>query len=187
MIFGYERVSSKEQNLGRQREGLLKYGVAEENIFSEKISGKNLDRPELQKLLSVIRKDDKVVVLSMDRLGRNCRDLVNLIEEINEKGVGLHFITEGIDTSSEIGKVLLIVIAAFAEMERKNIKERQRQGIELAKQEGRMTGRPKCRIEEKEFCIVAEKYRKQMITATEAAKILGISRATFYRRIEQFE
>lgn len=181
----YIRVSTSEQNPARQREMILSYGIPEERIYCEKLSGKNMERPELKRMLGALRVNDTVVVASLDRLGRNTRDLLNLIEEFNKKQVRFVSLKENIDTSTPTGKFFLTIMAAIAEMEYTTIRERQMAGIELAKQEGRMNGRP--RVKEDSFETHYQQYKRGQITITQAAKLSNISRATFYRRMKEYE
>ena len=187
MVYGYERVSTTEQNLGRQRERLLQAGVEAEHIFSDKISGKDMNRPNLKNLLSHLREGDELVVLSLDRLGRNSRDIITLVDNLRSKRIKLRLLDMDIDSDSPVGKLIIAIMAELAEVERLNILEHQRQGIELAKAEGRKNGRPRKELDEKEFNRIYEKYLRNEISVTDAAKLLCISRATFYRRVEEFE
>ena len=187
MKYGYERVSTTEQNLGRQRERLLQAGVEDKNIFSDKLSGKDMNRPSLQKLLMCLREGDELVVLSLDRLGRNSKEIIVLIDELHSKGIKLRLLDMDIDDDSPVGRLVLVLMSQLAEIERINIKERQRQGIELAKAEGRKNGRPRKELDEKEFDRIYSKYIREEVSVTDAAKLLGVSRATFYRRVEEFE
>lgn len=187
MKYGYERVSTTEQNLGRQRERLLQAGVEAEHIFSDKISGKDMNRPNLKNLLSHLREGDELVVLSLDRLGRNSKDIITLVDNLRSKGIKLRLLDMDIDSDSPVGKLIIAIMAELAEVERLNILERQRQGLELAKAEGRKNGRPRKELDEKEFNRIYEKYLRNEISVTDAAKLLCISRATFYRRVEEFE
>jgi DNA invertase Pin-like site-specific DNA recombinase len=181
----YIRVSTSEQNPARQKEMIMNYGIPEERIYCEKISGKNMDRPVLKKMLGALRANDTVVVASLDRLGRNTRDLLNLIEEFNKKKVRFVSLKENIDTSTPTGKFFLTIMAAIAEMEYTTIRERQMAGIELAKQEGRINGRP--RVKEDNFETHYQQYKRGQITVTQAAKLSNISKATFYRRMKEYE
>ena len=181
----YIRVSTAEQNPAWQKEVILKYGIPEERIYSDKLSGKDMQRPELKRMLSSLRYGDTVVVASLDRLGRKTRDLLNLIEEFNKKGVRFVSLKENIDTNTPIGKFFLTVMAVIAEMEYATIQERQQAGILLAKQEGRMNGRP--RVGEDNFEAHYLQYRKGQITVSQGAKLSNISRATFYRRLKEYE
>ncbi len=187
MVYGYERVSTTEQNLGRQRERLLQAGVEDKNIFSDKLSGKDMNRPSLQKLLMCLREGDELVVLSLDRLGRNSKDIITLVDNLRTKGIKLRLLDMDIDSDSPVGKLIIAIMSELAEMERMNLRERQAQGIKLAKEEGRKNGRPRKELDEKEFNRIYQKYIRDEVSVTDASKLLCISRATFYRRVEEFE
>ena len=126
MVYGYERVSTTEQNLGRQRERLLQAGVEAEHIFSDKISGKDMNRPNLKNLLSHLREGDELVVLSLDRLGRNSRDIITLVDNLRSKRIKLRLLDMDIDSDSPVGKLIIAIMAELAEVERLNILEHQR-------------------------------------------------------------
>lgn len=138
--FGYRRVSSITQNLGRQLQG-----VELDRIFEDKLSGKDTNRPQLQLLLSFIEKGDAVYVHSLDRLGRNYSDLIKLVNEIINKGASLHFMKEKINLhpgkSDPFAELQITLFSAFAQFERALIKERQEEGIALAKRERKYKGR----------------------------------------------
>lgn len=143
---GYARVSSKEQNLDRQLEALQ--GVSVTRVFSDKASGQNADRPQLKAMLDYIRDGDIVVVTELDRLGRNNKDLTDIINEIQQKGATLEALNlpsmSGIQDENLRRLINNLVVELYkyqAESERKRIKERQAQGIELAKKKGRYRGR----------------------------------------------
>lgn len=142
---GYARVSTRDQNLERQLTTLSQAGV--DKIFQEKISGKDTQRPQLQAMLRYIRDDDEVVVLSLDRLGRNSKDLTDIIEQIRQTGATLNVLNlpsfAGIEDDNLRNLITNIIVELYkymAQEERETIKERQRQGIELAKQQGRYKG-----------------------------------------------
>lgn len=143
---GYARVSSKEQNLDRQLEALQ--GVSVTRVFSDKASGQNADRPQLKAMLDYIRDGDIVVVTELDRLGRNNKDLTDIMNEIQQKGATLEALNlpsmSGIQDENLRRLINNLVVELYkyqAESERKRIKERQAQGIELAKKKGRYAGR----------------------------------------------
>lgn len=183
MKVGYVRISTKEQNTARQDVLMEKLGV--EKVYTDKISGKNTDRPELQKMMDYVREDDCVIVESISRFARNTKDLLNLTESLNNKQVKFISKKENIDTSTPAGKFMLTVFAACAEMEREYILERQAEGIAIAKAEGRYNGRPPKTLSEFEDFYLDWKSKK--VTASEAARQLNISRSTFYRRVRQIE
>ena len=141
MIFGYIRVSKDEQNFDLQTDALKKAGC--EEIFKEKISGASKNRPEFEKLLSYLRKDDVVVVWRIDRLGRTTLELIKLMVEFREIGVEFRSLTEGIDTTTPMGRVWFMLSAVFAENEREIIRERSKAGLDAARARGKVGGRPK--------------------------------------------
>ena len=141
MKLGYIRVSTVEQNEERQTRALLEKGVEKENLFIDKQSGKNAERAQLKALLAFCRKGDVVITESISRIARNTKDLLTIIEQLTNKGVDFISLKESIDTSTPQGKFMLTVFGALAELERENILERQREGIEIAKSEGKYKGR----------------------------------------------
>ena len=156
-----------------------------EKVFTDKISGKNKERPELQKMMEFIREGDSLTVESISRFARNTRDLLDLTATLNAKGVQFISKKESIDTSTPAGKFMLAVFGALAELERENILERQAEGIAIAKAEGRMTGRPKKAVDTFESAYLDVKEGK--LSAAKAAKQIGISRSTWYRKAKQYE
>lgn len=181
MKIGYVRVSTLEQNTMRQEVMMAKLGVTE--LFIDKISGKNTDRPELKRLLSFVRKGDTVIVESISRFARNTKDLLALIEILKSKDVEFISEKEKIDTITPTGKFMLTVFGAVAELERDYILQRQREGIEVAKQEGKYKGRKK--IERTDLNSILTKVTNGEMTATKAMKLLKISKSTFYRRLNE--
>lgn len=179
MRVGYIRVSTIEQNTIRQEKLMAELMV--EEIFIDKISGKNMDRPELKRMLDFIRKGDSVIVESISRFARNTRDLLDLIDFLTKKEVSFISLKENIDTTTPTGKFMLTIFAAVAELEREYILQRQREGIAIAKQQGKYHGRKPSALPN--LSPVMAKYQSGTITATKASKLLGISRSTFYRRI----
>ena len=139
MKIGYIRVSTQEQNTIRQEVMMEQLGV--EELYIDKASGKNTDRPQLKKMMEYVRRGDTVIVESISRFARNTRDLLELIEQLTAKGVEFISKKEAIDTSTPTGKFMLTVFGAVAELEREYILQRQREGIEIAKQQGKYKGR----------------------------------------------
>lgn len=193
--FGYVRVSSKDQNEGRQMETMKKEGISERDIFVDKASGKNFDRPKYQLLKQMIREGDTVVFDSITRMGRNMNDTMKEYEWFVENGVQLRFIKEPmINTSNEqddimkqaIQKIILTLLAAFAEKEREEIKTRQAEGIAVAKAQGKHLGRPRAEIT-KGFIEVYKVWKSGGITAVEAMKKLDMAKPTFYRLVKRYE
>ena len=139
MKIGYIRVSTQEQNTLRQEVMMEQLGV--EELYIDKASGKNTDRPELKKMMAYVRRGDTVIVESISRFARNTRDLLNLMEQLSAKGVEFVSKKEAIDTTTPTGKFMLTVFGAVAELEREYILQRQREGIEIAKRQGKYKGR----------------------------------------------
>ena len=181
MRLGYIRVSTEEQNTIRQEVLMETLGV--EQIYIDKSSGKNRNRPKLNELLQFARKGDCVIVESISRFARNTRDLLELIEILDKKGVSFVSKKEAIDTTTPTGKFMLTVFGAVAELEREYLLQRQKEGIAVAKQQGKYKGRKKIDTPE-QFEKVVAKWRKGEITATKAMEILGMKRNTFYRRVK---
>jgi len=153
-----------------------------DEIYIDKASGKNTDRPELKKMLSYVRRGDIVIVESISRFARNTKDLLELIEILSEKEVSFVSKKEAIDTNTPTGKFMLAVFGAVAELEREYILQRQREGVEIAKQQGKYKGRK--RIESPDFDLVVAKWRTGEITAVKAIETLHMSKNTFYRRVK---
>ena len=179
MRIGYVRVSTPEQNTLRQEILLEELGV--EIIFVDKASGKNTNRSELNKMLEYVRSGDTLVVESISRFARNAKDFLGLLTILSEKDVTFISKKEAIDTTSAAGKFMITVFAAVAELEHEYILERQREGIEIAKAQGKYKGRrPK---EYPDFEKMLEKCRRGEITASAAMKKLGMSKTTWYRKV----
>lgn len=184
MRFGYIRVSTQEQNLDRQKALMDSLNVDE--VFEEKASGKNADRPELKKLLAKVRRGDVVSIESYSRLARNTKDLLEIVDRFNKNGVTLISKKENLDTSTATGKLMLTFFAGLAEFERELTLERQREGIACAKAAGKYKGRPKDDLPG-DFRDVMEKWLSEKITAVQAMKILGMTKNTFYRRAKEYK
>lgn len=184
MIFGYARVSTKHQSLDMQLDELNRYGCDE--IATEKESGAKKDRKELQLLLGKLRKGDTLVVFKLDRLGRTMHQLVNLLQEFNEKGINFVSIKDGIDTSTTMGKFLFHIFGAMAEMEREIITERVVSGVAAAKARGREGGRRKAHTKQ-QIESMMELIEMGNKTKVEICEIFNVSRATLYRYIKEHE
>ncbi len=179
MKIGYIRVSTQEQNTIRQEVMMNDLGVDE--IYIDRMSGKNTDRPELKKMMGYVRRGDTVIVESISRFARNTRDLLELVEKLTAKGVEFISRKEAIDTTTPTGKFMLTVFGAVAELEREYILQRQQEGIEIAKRQGKYTGRKPIKCPE--LNEVIKEWQAGKLTAVTASKKLGISRATFYRKV----
>ena len=178
MKIGYIRVSTQEQNTIRQEVLMKSLGVDE--IYIDRMSGKNANRPELQKMMEYVRKGDTVIVESISRFARNTRDLLELVEKLTAKGVEFVSKKEAIDTTTPTGKFMLTVFGAVAELEREYILQRQREGIAIAKEQGKYKGRKPIEAPELEQTIA--KWKSGAITAAEAMRTLHMTKTTFYRK-----
>lgn len=182
MRLAYIRVSTIEQNEQRQIEAMSKYNI--EKWFTEKVSAKDTNRPKLQELLDFAREGDIIHIHDFSRLARSTRDLLDIVEQLNAKGVHLISNKENIDTSTPTGKLMLTMIGAINEFERVNLLERQREGIAIAKREGKYKGGKKKTVNNFEEHYV--RYMAREITKSELARILGVSRPTLDRLIAEF-
>ena len=183
MKIGYVRVSTQEQNTARQEVLMEAMGVDE--VYIDRVSGKNMERPELKSMLEFVRQGDTVIVESISRFARNTKDLLELVEQLTGKGVGFISQKEAIDTATPAGKFMLTVFAAVAELERDYLLQRQREGIAQAKEQGKYKGRKPKEIPE--FDRFIEKWRKGEVTAAAAMKKLGVSKSTFYRKVHKMQ
>lgn len=179
-IIGYKRVSSVGQNDERQLDG-----IDIDELFTDKASGKDTNRPELQNALRFARKGDVFVVHSMDRLARNIVDLRNTVQELNGKGVTVRFVKENLEFTGEdspMSNLLLNMLGAVAEFERSMIKERQREGIAIAKAKGKYKGR-KPSLTPVQVDEVVE-LKASGVSIAEIARRYGVSRPSIYRALE---
>lgn len=184
MRVGYVRCSTAEQNEARQMKMMEDQKV--EKVFVDKASGKNVDRKDFKAMMAFVREGDTVIVESISRIARNTRDLLSIISELTDKGVEFVSLKENIDTTTPHGRFMLTVFGALAELERESILERQREGIEIAKTEGKYKGRKPVAIDEAKFRAVCARWRAGEITATAAMKELDLKSNTFYRRVREF-
>lgn len=185
MKVAYVRVSTVEQNEERQIEGLKKHGI--DKWYIEKISGKNADRPELQKMLSELRPGDVVHVHDFSRLARSTKDLLDIVENLNGRNIHVVSNKENIDTNTNSGKLMLTMFAAIYEFERTNMLERQAEGIEIAKREGayKNCGRKKKEAPEG-FEDLLKQYVDGEISKVQLAVMLNISRPTLNRILKEY-
>ena len=181
----YVRVSTVEQNETRQVEALEKHGI--DKWFTEKVSAKDANRPQLQAMIDYVREGDIVYIHDFSRLARSTKDLLDIVETLEKKGVALVSNKESLDTGTPTGKLMLTVIAAIYEFERANMLERQREGIEIAKREKKFKGRKPVNIDIKsdEFMKLHEKYTQRKITKVEMAQELNISRPTLDKLLKE--
>ena len=180
MNIGYIRISTADQNTARQEVLMQELGV--DQVYIDRTSGKNTDRPELKRMMSFVRSGDTVIVESISRFARNTRDLLDLVEQLTVKQVEFVSKKEAIDTTTPSGKFMLTIFGAVAELEREYILQRQREGIAAAKAAGIYKGRKP--IEHPEFDGVVRQWREGRITAMEAMKRLNMKPSTFYRKVK---
>ncbi len=183
MNIAYVRVSTIEQNEARQLEGLKKYNI--EKWFTEKISGKDINRPELKNLLDFVREGDTVYVHDFSRLARSTKDLLDIVDHLNNKKVHLVSSKENLDSSTPTGKLMLTMIAAINEFERTNLLERQREGIAEAKKKGVYKGRKAVSIPDTMWNDLYGQYMSRQLTKKDFAKRLDISRPTLDKLLKQ--
>ena len=182
---GYIRVSTEHQETARQEAIMKQYQV--ERIFAEKMSGKNADRPELKAMLEYVRDGDTLYVESISRLGRSTRDLLNIIDVLQKKGVTLVSSKENIDTNTPQGRFVLSIFAALSELEREQTLQRQREGIAIAKAQGKYKGREPLPIDWEKFGKLYGQWKAGNITAVWFQKEMGLRPNTFYRRLREYE
>lgn len=196
MRYGYIRVSTKEQNIDRQLTALSLENISKEQIFIDRASGKNFNRIEYQRLLTILQEDDDLVIKSIDRLGRNYDDILEqwkLLTKVKK----IHLVVldfpllntrNNIDTITGklISDLVLQVLSYVSQMEREQIKQRQMEGIHEAKKRGKRFGRPQIKIPD-EFLVAVESYKRNMLTIREGAKLFGVSKSTFHNWLKRVE
>lgn len=186
MKVGFIRVSTEDQNTIRQEILMKQLGV--ERVYIEIASGKSrTGRPQLEAMMDFVREGDVVIVESISRFARSTRDLLTLVEQLTEKGVGFVSQKESIDTNTPEGKFMLTVFGAMAELEREQTLQRQREGIAAAKAAGKYKGRKPIEIEDSLVKSVHDQWYKREITTSHAVKLLNVSSRTFYRWMWDYE
>lgn len=183
LVLGYCRVSTAGQNLSRQEVTMKEYKV--EKVFAEKISGKDANRPKLQEMLEFVREGDTVVVHDFSRLARSTVDLLSIVELLKSKGVTLISAKENFDTSTSTGMLMVSLIASINCFQRACILENQREGIAIAKAEGKYKGRKPIEVED--FDIYYDEYMSRKISKGKLAKKLGVSRPTLNKLFTEYE
>lgn len=178
MNIGYARVSTEDQTLDLQLDALKAHGC--EVLYQEHASGKNADRPELENALKALRTGDHLVVWRLDRLGRNLADLVQIVNDLEKRGVGLVSLTEQINTASPSGKLVFHIFASLAEFERNLIRERTLAGLQAARARGRRGGRP-TKLTDKDIAMIQSLMADRSTDVGEIAKRFGVHRSTLYR------
>lgn len=180
MLIGYARVSTHDQDLSLQLDALERAGC--EKLFTEKASGAQRDRPELKAALNYLRQGDTLVVWKLDRLARSLRQLIDTVESLNARKIGLQSLTEAIDTTTSGGKLIFHIFAALAEFERAVIRERTNAGLASARARGRLGGRP-CVLKAADIIAAKALLRDPNISVEEAARQLRVAPSTLYRHI----
>jgi DNA invertase Pin-like site-specific DNA recombinase len=182
---GYARVSTLDQNPELQTKALQSAGC--ERIFTDHgVSGSKASREQLDKMLEHLRKGDEVVVWKLDRLGRNTRNLLELVDQLENRGVHFQALTEGISTTGPMGRAMLTVMSAFAQLERDQLIERTKAGMAVAKGNGRKAGRREVTAED-EAVAKAKAYHVKGNSVAEIQKLIGASRATVYRYLKMVD
>ena len=181
MKYGYGRVSTQEQELARQEDLFARIGITDRYRFMEKMTGTKANRPQLDRLKDEVREGDTVYIESLSRLGRSTKDLLELVDYFQNKGVTLVSDKENIDTSTATGKLLTTVMCALAEFERALTVERTQEGLKAARARGRKGGRkPK---DEKDIKIALSMYDSQEFSVAEICKRCNVSQGTLYKAI----
>lgn len=189
MRFGYARVSTNEQNYDLQLDALVKDGVTKDNIFTDKISTRKRsdERKGLNELYNKLRAGDEIVVWRLDRFGRTLKELITLVTDLGQQGVGFKSLTESIDTTTPGGMLIFHIFGALAEFEREIIKERTRAGLDAARARGRLGGRPRLELEPKKKAQLFALYDAKETDVASLLKTFSISRGKFYQMLKERE
>lgn len=194
--FGYIRVSTKEQNLGRQLEALKPYVTVPDYLYSDKASGKDMEREGFQNMLRAMRKGDTLYIKSIDRLGRNKQQIKDYLEHFKKKGIRVKIIDlpttmQEVPEGNEwvidmINNIIIEVYTSIAQQERETLLQRQSEGIAIAKSEGKHLGRPVLELP-KEWDKLYKQWKANQIKAVEFMDIVGMKKATFYKKVKEYE
>lgn len=188
MLIGYARVSSTEQILDLQLDALNAAECKSENIYTDKKSGKNLERKGLNDALSHLREEDTLMVWRLDRLGRTLKELIEIVNDLNKRGVQFRSLQEGFDTTTPGGELFFHVFGAVAQFERKIIIERTQAGLQAARARGRLGGRPKIAdLDPKKIEMAKKLYKDMDMPVQEILDTLHMSKSTFYRYVGRGE
>lgn len=187
MRFGYARVSTNEQNYDLQLDALLKDGISQENIFTDKISTrkKSDERKGLNELYSKLREGDEIVVWRLDRFGRTLKELISLVTDLGQRDIGFKSLTESIDTATTGGMLIFHIFGALAEFEREVIKERTQAGLDAARARGRLGGRPKLELDPKKLKQMFALYDTKETPVADILKTFKISKGKFYQLLKE--
>lgn len=183
ILIGYARVSTEDQKLDLQKDALLAHGVDPDYLFEEHISGVKSKRPQLEICLKMLRKGDVLCVWRLDRLGRSTVELAIIVKDLNDRGIEFRSLTENLDTTTAGGRLIFHIFAAFAQFERDTISERTKAGLKAARLRGHKGGR-KPKLTDKDRTLLFKLLDDPTYTQTDAAKLLGVSRATIHREIK---
>jgi DNA invertase Pin-like site-specific DNA recombinase len=184
-LVGYARVSTDDQDLTLQRDALAGLGVGQDEIFTDKLSGSKTVRPGLDACITHLQHGDTLVVWRLDRLGRSMHHLVELIEQLRNRGVGFRSVCDGlIDTTSPSGELIFHIFSALAQFERRLIQERTRAGLASARARGRLGGRPPIDLDEAKVRAARRLHDDHTLNIDEICKTLNISRSTYYRYVQ---
>lgn len=182
MLVGYARVSTQDQNLELQNDALTKAGC--DRIFKEVIGGVRPERTGLQEALNILRSGDTLIVWRLDRLGRSLKHLIDTVNQLRERDVGLRSLQESIDTTTSGGKLIFHMFGALAEFERDVIRERTQAGLRAARARGRQGGRPRV-LDGAKLAMVRAMYEDRKHLPDDICKAMGISRSTLYRSVSK--
>jgi DNA invertase Pin-like site-specific DNA recombinase len=182
MLIGYARVSTQDQNLDLQKDALEKAGC--EKIYVEQISGGSSARPELDKTMETLREGDTLIVWRLDRLGRSLKHLIELVNELEQRKIGLRSLTESMDTTTSGGKLIFHIFGALSEFERNLIRDRTQAGLAAARARGRKGGRPLA-LDKKKREVTVILYNEREHTVKEICQIMGISKPTLYSCVKK--
>jgi DNA invertase Pin-like site-specific DNA recombinase len=182
MNIGYARVSTIDQNLDLQLDALKQAGC--EQVFTDKITGTKFDRPQLEELKKILRSGDTVIVWKMDRMGRGLRDMIIIMKEFEDKGVGFKSITEGIDTTTNTGKLVFHIFASLAEFERNLIVERTKAGLKAGRARGKVGGRPR-KLSEEQRELLRKMHADITIPLSTITETFGISKQMIYQVVNE--
>jgi DNA invertase Pin-like site-specific DNA recombinase len=184
-LVGYARVSTDDQDLSLQIDSLSAIGINLDNIFAEKISGAKTDRPQLDACLARLQQGDTLVVWRLDRLGRSVHHLVQLIEDLRNRGVGFRSVSDGlIDTMRPSGELIFHIFSALAQFERRLIQERTRAGLASARARGRLGGRSPLDLDEAKVLAARRLHDDHTLNIDDICKTLNISKSTYYRYVQ---
>lgn len=178
MLIGYARVSTDDQNLHLQYDELKKAGC--EKFYDDKITGAIIDRPGLDAAINYARKDDVIVVWRLDRLSRSLKDLIEVVNILDARGIGLKSLHESIDTTSSSGKLIFHIFGSLAEFERNLISERTRAGLKAARSRGKIGGRPK-KLSADKVKLAKDLYNEKTRSIKQICELVGVSKPTLYK------